>query len=187
MAPHFPAYSLVLPGSNSFICRAETCNAWCCRSLSVPLGDGDVERLAAASGLAASRFLECEDGEPIALPLAEPYLLARAGGACALLDGALACSCYAGRPTACRLYPFQLLFADGTGRPGRPSPADLESLAALPGTVGNTGSAMPLLLRHSECPGFTGPPLSTAAWATVLRETALLQYGNSPGANWPEP
>lgn len=165
----YPSYDLVLPGANSFNCRAETCNAWCCRALSVPLGDVDVERMERVTRLAPADFLECENGEPIALPLRDPYLMARAGGACVLLGKDLACSRYHGRPAACRLYPFQVLVVDE--REGRP---------VRPGT-----GAIPLLLRHRECPGFTGPPLQEEAWATLLRETALLQYPDTAAANWP--
>ncbi|MGD9933448.1 MAG: hypothetical protein AB7T37_06990, partial [Dehalococcoidia bacterium] len=36
--------------------------------------------------------------------------------------------------------------------------------------------ANPLLVGHSECPGFTGPPLGSDAWRDILVSTAALQY-----------
>ena len=74
LADRYRAYSLCLPGSASFICQAQLCKAHCCRAFSVNLGEGEVARMEAASGLAAVRFLECEEGEPIVLPMAQPYL-----------------------------------------------------------------------------------------------------------------
>ncbi len=171
VASRYPSYDLVLPGENSFICRAATCNAWCCRALNVPLGDGDVARLEGVCGLARAEFLESVDGEPITLPLAEPYLLARREGACALLGEDLACSQYEGRPAACRLYPFQALLLDPeTGRPVRAAAA---------------GGSAPLLLRHRECPGFTGPPMGEPEWQEKLRESVRLQFGEKAPSDWP--
>ena len=187
LAPRFPLYSLVLPGAHSFICRAETCNAWCCRAFSVPLGDGEVQRLSQASGLAPHRFLECADGDPIALPLAQPYLLARSAGSCALLGPDLACTSYEGRPDACREYPYQVLFVDAfTARPVRPRTEQIAAVAALPGESNDASAdarhrVLPLLIRHDECPGFTGSLLTETAWAELVRSTVALHYGE-PGS-----
>jgi len=184
LGPRWEAYALVLPGDPAFICQPATCDAHCCRAFSVSLGAPEVARMAAASGLPPSRFLECEDGEPVTLPLVQPYLLARDGNGCALLGGDLGCTQYAGRPSACRLYPhFAVAFDLAAGRPLRSAGSTLPALvdAALAGEP--PGPAVPLLLRHTECPGFTGPPLGEAAWAALFRETAALQSAvDSPPA-----
>lgn len=130
-----------------------------------------MQRMEGASGLAPARFLECEDGEPIALPLADPYLLARRDGACALLEAGGACSQYAGRPAACRLYPYQVAWLDG--KTGNPSGRD-------------RGGAIALLLRHRECPGFTGPRLSEEGRAGLLAEMLRLQSGAESTHDWSE-
>jgi len=150
------------------------CNAQCCRALSVPLDDADVHRLRRASGLAPGRFLESVEGAPIALPLVQPYLLARTDGRCALLGPGLGCTCYEGRPAACRQYPHQVLFYDvETVRPVPPRPEDIAGIGPRHDAATRV---IPLLIRHRECPGFTGPPLSTQEWIVLVRETVALQY-----------
>lgn len=151
-------YQPVLPGDPSFVCRAAECDAWCCRALSVPVDDNDAQRLERHSGLERSRFLESEAGVPIELPLVEPYLLARRDGHCALLGSDLRCSQYDGRPDACRAYPFQLLL--------------INRLTGQPASAHAGGD--PVLIRHLDCPGFTGPPLDAEAWRRLVDETALL-------------
>ncbi len=128
-----------------------------------------------AGGREPAAFLECEDGRPIELPLVQPYLLARLDGACALLDSNCRCAAYEQRPDACRQYPHQVLLVDLAD--GRPVAAGPGPLATLAGGASRPGDAVPLLLRHRECPGFTGPPPSEAGWLEILRATATLQYG----------
>ena len=172
----FPAYALVMPGDPSFICQAEACDAHCCRAFSVPLGEGEVERMTKFSGFSPGRFLESEAGEPLALPMVQPYLLARNEGSCILLREDRGCGQYAGRPDACRMYPHQLVvvengraaFAAGNAVVRR----GLESMAADTGPAPVTV----LLLRHRECPGFTGSPLTIAEWFRTLYETCDLQF-----------
>jgi hypothetical protein len=41
---------------------------------------------------------------------------------------------------------------------------------------GAEGEPLPLLLGHSECPGFTGPPIGEDAWREILRTTYQLQF-----------
>ncbi len=186
VAPRLEAYRLVLPGAPSFVCQASGCDAHCCRAFSVALGDREVSRLGRASGLAASAFLELDDGQPVVLPLAQPYLLARSDGRCRLLGADLGCTQYEGRPDACRLYPhFVLFFEPATARPVHSDMAAMGS--ALQWALGKTTRAgtVPLLLRHVECPGFTGPALEQEAWKRLLKETARLQYPDLGGSDWP--
>jgi len=186
VAPRLAAYRLVLPGAASFVCQASLCEANCCRAFSVALGEGEVERLGRASGLPASAFLELEEGEPVTLPLALPYLLARSGNGCRLLGTDLGCTQYEGRPDACRLYPhFVLFFEPATGRPVH---SDMAAMGvALEWALGRAEAAayLPLLLRHGECPGFTGPAIGREAWSSLLEETAYLQYPDLGGGDWP--
>ena len=184
IASDYPAYDLLLPGAPAFICQAEACSAHCCRTFSVPVGEADVRRMQTATGLQPVDFLESEDGKPIALPLAEPYLLARSGGRCRLLGDDLACTHYDGRPTACRVYPHQVLWvSEQSARPVYPGIGAAQE--AVSATLAGTGDAVALLLRHLECPGFTGEPIGERQWATLLLETALLQLGDPGSTDWP--
>jgi Fe-S-cluster containining protein len=181
IAERFTAYELVVPGSATFICQAQACAAHCCKVFSVALGDREVTRMTAASGRQPLAFLELEGGEPITLPLLQPYLLARKDGSCVLLGADLLCGEYEGRPDACRLYPHFVLFVDETT--GRPVHGDPDRMAQAVAAALDGSEAMPLvplLLRHLECPGFTGPPLAEPAWRGLLGETYRLQY--RPGA-----
>jgi Fe-S-cluster containining protein len=172
--PRMMAYRLLLPGHPSFICQPQSCDAHCCRAFSVSLGDREVEHMRRSSGLSPAEFLELQDRTPVRLPLANPYLLARRDNHCALLAPDLSCSQYNGRPGACQLYPhFVVAVESGTGRslrvPGLPALVH-EFFAA-----GHDSAAVPLLLRHAECPGFTGLPLTDEDWTTLFRRTAALQ------------
>jgi hypothetical protein len=128
------------------------------------------------SGRRAVEFLESEDGEPIVLPLAQPYLLKRSGGNCALILPDLRCGEYAGRPDACRLYPHFVLAASRSG--GRVAGASAEAIRAAQAQLraGAAGPIVPLLVRHLDCPGFDGPPHSEASWWDLLETTIALQY-----------
>jgi Fe-S-cluster containining protein len=173
----YPAYSLAVPGAPAFHCQPDLCDAHCCRAFTVNLGTSEVERMQSTSGLAPSRFLECEDGEPLALPLAQPYILARKDNHCGLLDDNRGCSQYAGRPNACRLYPHFLLFVDAAS--GRPVHGDIAAIRASISQL-RAGEPLeplvPILVRHIECPGFTGAPMSAGDWLALLEETFELQY-----------
>lgn len=132
-----------------------------------------------SSGRQPIHFLETEGDEPLKLPLAQPFLLKRTDNHCALLQDDLACGEYDGRPNACRLYPHFVLFIDPATR--KPVHADVSAMhtaieATLAGTVPTPGALVPLLLRHIECPGFTGPPMSFEDWRSLLAETFRLQY-----------
>jgi len=172
-------YRLVLPGEASFICQPHECDAYCCRAFNVSVGEGEAERLGAATGRSFARFLESEEGEPIALPLARPFVLGRRDGHCVFLDAELTCEQYEARPDACRSYPHQVVFVDAaSGRAAQPSDEAgrraVEAVAAGRAAEG----VLPLLLRHDQCPGFTGPPTTESAWAGLLRDTyALSQRG----------
>ncbi len=175
VAARHAGHRLALPGDAGFICQPRSCGAHCCRAFHVAVNGAEAARLAAAGAGPASRFLESEDGEPLALPLARPFVLARRGDGCVFLDADLACERYAARPAACRLYPHQVIFADrARGRTARLTAA-AERRAIEDAIAGRAGlEATPLLLRHGECPGFTGPPLSAEDWADLLRETHAL-------------
>lgn len=173
----FGAYSLILPGSPAFICQPDACGAHCCHAFSVNLGEAEAARMARVTGMRRIDFLELDDSEPIVLPLAQPFLLARREGRCQFLGADLGCTVYAGRPNACRLYPHFVVFVDRErGRVRAPSPPDgrasIES--ALAGIASNP---VPLLLGHVECPGFTGAPLPESHWQALLSDTYQLQYG----------
>lgn len=142
----------------------------------MPLDDGELAHLARTTGRQVIELVELDEGSPIRLPLAQPYLLARANNHCAHLGDSLGCSVYAGRPGACRLYPHQVIVVDPeTGRPLHTSPGDAR-VAGRTLIAGQSSVAIPLLLRHTACPGFTAPPLDESAWATLLTETIALQF-----------
>ncbi len=177
----FEPYDLVAPGSPRFICLQGDCPEHCCRKFTVNLGEAEVDRLARYSQLEPVAFLESENGAPIALPLAQPYVLSRTDGRCTLLGDDLSCTQYHARPEACRLYPhFVVAISRETGRPAY---ADTEGInrtvaAALRGEI--DGELTPLLLRHLDCPGFTGAPLTTEGWSALLAETCATQYPLQP-------
>src|SRR5689334_13543634 len=101
----YPNYELVVPGSPSFICLVGDCPENCCTLFSVSLGEREAARMERRSGLPRRAFLEWVDDGPLVVPLAQPYLLSRREGQCTQLGEHGACSQYAGRPDACRLYP----------------------------------------------------------------------------------
>jgi Fe-S-cluster containining protein len=166
----------VTPETPEFHCQPDLCNAHCCRAFSVALGEREVERMQRLGGLRPEQFLELEDGQPVRLPLVQPYLLARAANRCALLGEDLRCTRYNGRPDACRLYPhFVVAFDLEITKPVRSARLSLPGLVdrALAGRL--EGPVVPMLLRHVECPGFTGAPLGPTAWEQLFRATAALQ------------
>lgn len=168
-APRFGAYHLILPGSPAFVCKVDDCEAACCRVFSVAMHDRDVDRFARVSGLQPVQFLELENDEPIRLPLAQPYLLAREDGRCRFLQPRHRCGAYEARPTACRLYPHFVVYWNlETARPVYADPPPLADAAAA-------GPVVPLLLGHEQCPGFTGAPLTDDDWLALLEETDHLQ------------
>lgn len=177
----YAAYRLVVPGDPAFHCQPDLCDAHCCRAFTVNLGESEVARMQVSSHLAPLQFLESADGAPVTLPLAQPYILARTDNHCALLDAARHCSQYEGRPNACRLYPHFMLFADA--QTGRPIHGDAVAIrqavdnlhAGLP-----FDGAVPLLVRHIECPGFTGAPISPDDWLTLFNATFEAQFPANP-------
>ncbi|MFN0096058.1 MAG: YkgJ family cysteine cluster protein [Dehalococcoidia bacterium] len=188
IAERFPAYALLGPGDSSFECLIERCPRHCCRIYNVSLGEWERTRMERESGLSPIEFLECEEGEPIALPLAQPYVLKREEGQCALLRPDMKCGQYAGRPNACRLYPHFVLFVSRES--GRPMHGNLPAMdaAARAFLEDQDADLVPVLLRHLDCPGFGGAALGDAAWLDLFRETAQLQFGllDPPEGSWTE-
>lgn len=184
VASRCPEFEVVLPGAASFVCRAGQCPEHCCRVFTiVPLGDREVVRLSRASGLHPLELIECDEGVPLthrALPAARPYFLARRDGVCRFLGEDLLCSQHGGRPDACRVYPYYLFFFDPVA--AEPVKADwhdmattIEGLSRGDAPAGERVLA-PLLLRHRECPGSTGPAMRRDAWLVLVSETFQLQY-----------
>lgn len=186
VAERFPAYELLSPGSASFLCLASECPSHCCKIFSVSLNEREVERMRRFSALEPVEFLESENGAPIALPLAQPYLLARRDGQCGLLGEHLLCGQYEGRPDSCRLYPHFVLFFDPETL--RPVHGDIEGMRASMYAVLDGAYApapyTPVLIRHLDCPGFGGPPLGEEAWRELFVETCRLQYSEAGGIDW---
>ncbi len=176
-APRFEAYRLVAPGTPSFICQPEVCTAYCCHAYSVSMSEDDLARFQRFEKLEPVEFLELdEDGTPVTLPMAQPYLLARTENHCKMLGEHLGCTAYEGRPNACRLYPHFVVFWDAeTGR-ARTTPSKRAAASFEAAAKGRLFGLVPLLLGHSECPGFTGPPIAVEAWAALFQRTYQLQY-----------
>ena len=175
--PRFEAYQLVLPGSPGFVCQPQACTAYCCHAYSVNLGDADVERFRRLEQLVLADFLECdEDGKPLTLPMAQPFLLRREEGRCKFLGGHLGCTVYEGRPNACRLYPHFIVFWDGEAGRARTTPSKRAAASFDAAVLGNIYGLIPLLLGHVQCPGFTGDPVNEAEWHRLFSATYQLQY-----------
>ena len=176
-SPRFEAYGLVLPGSPSFVCQPLVCTAYCCHAYSVSMGEAEMERFKRFQGLEPVQFLELdEDGTPVTLPLNQPYLLRREDNHCKFLSPELGCSAYHGRPNACRLYPHFVVFWDTEAGTARSVASKRVTASFEAGSRGNVLGLVPLLLGHSECPGFTGPPIAEDAWFELFRNTYQLQY-----------
>jgi Fe-S-cluster containining protein len=176
-AARFEAYHLVLPGGASFVCQPEACAAYCCHAYSVSLSEADAERMHRLEGVERLDFLELDEHrQPVELPMAHPYLLARSDGHCKMLGPDLRCGAYGGRPNACRLYPHFIVFWDAEAGRALTNPSAPCAEAFQASLAGRTEGLVPLLLGHSECPGFTGPPLGRDAWFGIFRETYQLQY-----------
>ncbi len=174
----YGSYQLVLPGEPGFICQPDSCDAYCCRAFNVTLDEQEVRNLGETSGLQPAHFLESENGEPIVLPLATPFVLGRREGSCVFLSMELTCEQYEARPNPCRSYPYQVIFVEiESGRALQQGPeVGCKAVEALVrGLVDKR--VMPLLLRHDQCPGFTGPPSTEDEWVRLLQET----YGRSIG------
>ena len=88
----------------------------------------------------------------------------------------LGCGEYEGRPNAGRLYPHFVLVFDVES--GRPVHSDVDTIGAAVRASLSDGASrcVALLLRHIECPGFTGPPMTDDAWRALFEETYRLQY-----------
>ncbi len=186
MAQRFPAYDLVVPGTPTFKCLVAACTEHCCNRYTVNLSDRDVDRVARYSGLSPRDFLECEDGGPLALPLAQPYVLARAHNTCVFLGEDMACQQYEGRPNACRLYPHFVLFVDADT--GNPTYGDIAAIgdSFRDSLAGRPSHLVPVLMRHIACPGFEGDRLLPEdEWFNILRETARIQYAPDVPGDWP--
>lgn len=176
-ASRFQAYQLLTPGSARFVCQPKECTAFCCHAYSVNLGEVEVERFQRLEGIEIIDFLEVdEEGKPIILPMAQPYLLAREDGHCKMLGPDLGCTTYDGRPNACRLYPHFVVFWDAEAERARTTPSKRAAAAFEAAARGNVYGLVPLLLGHVECPGFTGEPLGESDWAALFRQTYQLQY-----------
>lgn len=186
IAERFQAYELVVPGATAFDCLQGNCTEHCCNRYTVNLSERDVDRVVRFSGRSPRDFLECEDGEPISLPIAQPYVLTRAGGTCTFLQSDLGCGVYEGRPNACRLYPHFVLFVDPDS--GRPTYGDIPAISDSMGDwlAGRASGLVPVLMRHCACPGFEGDrTLPEDEWLTILRETARIQYSPDSSGDWP--
>lgn len=177
MSDRLDAYELVIPGTTAFGCLMSACTQHCCNRYTVNLSERDVDRVARFSGLAPRDFLDCEDGEPLALPLAQPYVLSRNQGTCVFLGPDMSCQQYEGRPNACRLYPHFVLFVDP--ETAKPTYGDTAAITRSfeHCLTGQPFALVPVLMRHRACPGFDGDRrLAEPEWLSLLQETARIQY-----------
>ncbi len=111
--------AVVRPGSPSFRCLADACEAMCCRNpYRVDLGESELALLAGAVDI--SDLIEAR---------ASMRLMRQIDDRCVLLSDDLRCGAYEARPIGCRDYPFRL----GVGGDGR---ALIVRDLACPGFVG---------------------------------------------------
>ena len=161
---------LVHPGTPSFRCQPQACDALCCRSpYRVDPSEQEVDILI-RRGEDPAAFLE-EGG---VIPL-----LTQPRGACSFLGDDLACGVYEGRPEGCVQYPYLLLFVPREGAPlvtarGPSEELDTAIEAAAGGSPQESGH-VPLLLRDLACPGFTEEPLTFEQYADLLRNLRRLE------------
>jgi Fe-S-cluster containining protein len=106
---------------------------------------------------------------------------------CTFLADGGGCTVYNARPNGCAQYPHTLVFTpiDSPKLVARHSDVDGLDLAVRIAASAADGAAayVPLILRDTACPGFTGPPIGHLAYQRLLID--LWAWGACFDANRP--
>ena len=187
IAPDAPE-RLVGPGSPSFRCQPNICDALCCGA---PYLAGTSERDVAGlreAGEETIHFLDIDPGELTELfdqgqRWSQIVTLRQESGRCVFLQDERRCGVYGQRPDGCALFPYRIVFVP---REEERIAVTIDSVEAMDRSVrialgwtagggGFKGSAagglpeyVPLVLRDMSCPGFTEAPMGSEDYAALL-------------------
>ena len=178
---------LVTPRSNAFICQPNLCDSMCCRApYTASISIWDIEALEREEHDAA-QFLAAGSSSaphPATVLGDRPshkqeerrsslwWLDQPSNERCTFLEIDGGCAVYDARPNGCSQYPHTLLFAPVNSPKLVARHSDIEPLdLAVRIAAGVTDGAavyVPLIVRDTACPGFTGPPIGRPAYRRLL-------------------
>lgn len=183
IAPDAPE-RLMGPGSTSFRCQPDVCDALCCGA---PYLAGTSERDVAGlreAGEETIHFLDIDPGELTELfdqgqRWSQIVTLRQESGRCVFLQDERRCGVYDQRPDGCALYPYRIVFVPLEGERIAVTIDSVEAMdrsvrialgwAGLGGVAPDGEPAyVPLVLRDMACPGFTEAPMSSDDYAALL-------------------
>jgi Fe-S-cluster containining protein len=163
-----------LPGTPKFICAQEKCTKTCCKfsqSHLVVVWGEFADKVKAERGLEYTDFIDQYPGFHA--------LKSRDQRKCVFVDDNNHCGIYNLRPHQCVSYPFELAFfrlrPNGTLSLENTSDVYRRAESAKePLEFYKAGSAydflIPIVVYDSDCPGFTGPPISTEEYLKMAGE-----------------
>jgi Fe-S-cluster containining protein len=167
-----------LPGSPEFMCLMEKCTKSCCKNqqLTIIASESFQDRVKATMGLVVRDFVDFGF-------MQAPFLQKDKNGKCVFLDEDHKCKVYGIRPTPCVLYPFELAFFD-LQRDGSLRIVNHYELYEKAGLYGDREDPMPtflteggvegynflipLIVYHTECPGFGVQPISLEKYLKLV-------------------
>lgn len=176
IAPQAPE-RLIGPGSPSFRCVPDTCDAMCCRS---PYLAGMSERDVALLNQAGHQTLDFLDIDPSdlqdllgqGLRWSQIITLRHEDDSCVFLQDGRSCGVYANRPDGCMLYPYRFVFVPREGDQIATHVDGVElldrSVRIALGWESGEPDFIPLMLRDMSCPGFTEDPLDPSGYHDLL-------------------
>lgn len=193
---------LVTPDSPAFTCQPNLCDSMCCRApYTASLSIWDIEALE-RQHLDAAQFLAIGASSaphPATVHRDRPgykreehrstlwWLDQPTDERCTFLGSDGGCSVYDARPNGCAQYPHTLVFTpiDSPKLVARHSDIEALDLAVRIAAGAAVGAAayVPLVLRDTACPGFTGPPIGRNAYQRLLLE--LWDWGACFDSNQP--
>ncbi len=95
-------------------------------------------------------------------------------GKCTFLRQDNSCGCYSTRPNSCAQYPYTLLFIPVNGQKILSHTNNVEALEQsvriATAEFNGTPNYVPLIIRDSACPGFTGKVIGETPYNTLMSE-----------------
>ena len=176
---------LVTPDTHSFNCQPDVCDALCCRRPYIAgMSIWDIELLEKTenapsdllveSGVTVTGKLEtireAQKSESTQDTLS--WLPQDTHGKCIFLRQDNSCGCYSTRPNSCAQYPYTLLFIPINGRKILSYTKNIEELEQsvhiATAELNGTPNYVPLIVRDSACPGFTGKAMGKISYNTLM-------------------
>ena len=178
---------LVTPDSPTFHCQPDLCDSMCCRApytASVSIWDIEAlerEQRDAAQFLAVGSSTAPHPATVVRDRLGHKQETQRSAlwwldqptdDSCTFLADGGGCTVYDSRPNGCAQYPHTLVFTpiDSPTLVARHTDIDgLDRAVRIAAAAANGAAAyVPLILRDTACPGFTGPPIGREAYQRLL-------------------